>query len=174
MQTTSRNAVMFAVALVAALLCAPSMAFSQEAQPDQVGRSGAGPWSVGFQSAWPAWGLSGSFDVDERITAQAIVGAFGTLTNFGGRGLYRFSLEPSYNLYGYGTVGVWNYSGIVRENVVGFGGGGGIELDWRRLFSDDGSFPPLFSTIDLGFVAANFDHYSFSGFTIGSGIHYRF
>jgi hypothetical protein len=39
---------------------------------------------------------------------------------------------------------------------------------------DGSGFPPLFSSIDLGFVAASFDNYNFSGLVIGAGLHYRF
>jgi hypothetical protein len=169
--------------LLAVLCCAallsPGHAWSQEEAAAEAAATGqqasSSPFGVGFQSSWPAWGLSGLYDVNENVTALAVVGLFGTLTTFGARGLYRFSQEESYNLYGYGTVGMWSYPGVIRENVVGFGGGAGIELNWRRIISpEDGSFPPLFSTIDLGLIMANFEHYNFSGFVIGSGLHWRF
>lgn len=146
------------------------------------------PFGVGFQASWPAWGLSGIYDVNDRLTAQAVVGLFGALSNLSARGLYRFSQEDAYDLYGFGTVGLWRARTTVpvldgfsvraerrTENVLGFGAGGGIELNWQRLISrEDGSFPPLFSTLELGLVLANFDYYNFSGFMIGGGIHYRF
>jgi hypothetical protein len=133
-------------------------------------------FGIGFQSAWPSYGISGQYDVTDRVTAQAIVGAFGTVSNFGARGLYRFDQQDKYDLYGFATAGLWSYDyTVATENVVGFGGGGGVELDWRRILSpDDNSFPPLFSSIDIGFVLANFDYYDFSSFSIGGGIHYRF
>jgi hypothetical protein len=154
-------------------------ASSPEAPPPAAAQASQQPenlrFGIGFQSSLPAWGLSAMYDINDQVTAQAIVGAFGTLTTFGGRGLYRFSKEEAYNLYGYGTVGMWSYPGIIRENVVGFGGGAGIELDWRRILgSDTGSFPPIFSSIDIGMVLASFEYYNFSGFTMGGGIHYRF
>lgn len=174
-------------AIAFAALTLPDPAAAQEAQEAsapgaEAGTSAQGAqepdafrFGVGFQSSWPAWGLSGTIDVTEQVTAQAIVGAFGTLTTVGARGIYRFTQEETYNMYGYGTVGMWRYPGIIRENVVGFGGGAGIEFDWRRIFSNqNGTFPPLFTTIDLGLVVANFEHYDFSGFTVGSGLHYRF
>jgi hypothetical protein len=142
---------------------------AQEAESDS-------PFGIGFQSSWPSYGLSGLYDLNDRITIQGIVGALGTITSFGARGIYRFQNEDKYDLYGFGTAGLWSYDYVVdTENVLGFGGGAGVELDWRRILSpEDDSFPPLFSSIDIGFVLANFDHYDFSGVTIGGGLHYRF
>jgi len=134
----------------------------------------ASPFGIGFQSAWPSYGISGLYDVNEQITVQAIIGALGTVTNFGGRGIYRFQIEPKYNLYGFGTVGLWRYDYTIdTESVVGFGGGAGVELDWRRILEDD-SFPPLYTSLDLSFVLANFEYYNFSGISTGGGVHYRF
>jgi len=148
----------------------------------QSGGEPNGRLGVGFQSSWPAYGLSGLYDVNERITAQAVLGAFGSLTTLSGRGLYHFQREEKYSMYGFGTVGIWRHSFQVlgsseSQTSPGVGGGAGLELDWRRLLdaSGDGSgFPPLFSSIDLGFVAASFDNYNFSGLVIGAGLHYRF
>lgn len=167
------------IARTAAVLCAVWLASATAAAAQEAlepaAPEAASRWAVGFQSAWPTWGLSGSYDVNERITAQAILGAFGTLSSVGARGLYRFNQQEAYDLYGFGTAGLWSYTGITRETVVGVGGGAGVELDWRRLIASDGaSFPPLFSTIDLGLVLANFEHYNFSGITMGVGLHYRF
>ena len=143
--------------------------YAQDAEP-------ATRFGIGFQSSWPSYGISGLYDLSEQITLQGIIGAFGTVTNFGVRGLYRFQTEDKYDLYGFGTAGMWSYDySVDTENVVGFGGGAGVELDWRRILTpEDNSFPPLFSSIDIGFVLANFEHYDFSGVTIGGGFHYRF
>jgi len=133
-------------------------------------------FGIGIQSSWPSYGLSGIYDMSDRITLQAVVGALGTVTNLSGRMNYRFDIREKYNFYGYGTAGLWSYDYTIdRENVVGFGGGAGIELDWRKIISpEDNSFPPLYSSFDLGFVLANFDYYNFSGFVMGGGLHYRF
>lgn len=138
-------------------------------------------FGIGFQSSWPAYGISGLYDVNEKFTAQVVVGAFGTLTTLSGRGMYHFQRQPKHSLYGFGTLGLWRHSyrafGFSEsENSPGVGGGAGIELDWRRIVDDaeDSTFPRLYSSIDLGFVVASFDHYDFSGFVIGAGLHYRF
>jgi hypothetical protein len=71
----------------------------------EVGRVG-----LGFQSSWPAYGVSGTYDLNQRLTGQAVVGAFGTLSTFSARGLYHFQREEKYSLFGYGTAGVWRHS----------------------------------------------------------------
>jgi hypothetical protein len=158
---------MIMVLALAALAPTPSSAQEGDSQTR---------FGIGFQSSWPAYGISGLYDLNEQITLQGIIGAFGTVTNLGVRGLYRFQTEDKYDLYGFGTAGLWSYDySIDTENVIGFGGGAGIELDWRRILTpDDNSFPPLFSSIDIGFVVADFEYYDFSGLVIGGGIHYRF
>jgi hypothetical protein len=138
-------------------------------------------FGIGFQRSWPAYGISGLYDVNDRITAQAVVGAFGTLSTLSGRVLYNFQKEEKHALYGYGTSGVWRHSfrsvGFSdSETSFGAGGGAGVELNWRNIVDDspDSTFPRLFSSLDIGFVTARFDWYDFSGITIGGGIHYRF
>ena len=131
-------------------------------------------WGVGFQSSFPAYGLSGLYDMSERITLQAVLGALGTVTTFSGRGLYRFQTEEKFDLYGFGTVGMWRWSSrFVDETSLGIGGGAGIELDWRSIIGDSG-VPPLFSSVDVGLTLASFDTYNFNALTIGVGLHYRF
>lgn len=147
---------------------APGRLAAQEAE--------SGSFGIGLQSSWPSYGLSGVYDMSDRITLQAVVGALGTVTNLSGRALYRFDQREKYDLYGFGTAGLWRYDYTIdTESVVGFGGGAGIELDWRSIISpDDNSFPPLYSSFDLGFVLADFDFYDFSGLYFGGGLHYRF
>jgi hypothetical protein len=167
------------IAAFLALILVPAQEIVAQA-PDQTPPTSR--LGVGFQSSWPAYGLSGVYDVSDRITAQAVVGAFGSLTTLSGRGLYRFQTEEKYSMYGFGTVGIWRHSfrGLgtsANETSPGVGGGAGIELDWRQILDASGNgsgFPPLFSSIDLGFVAASFDNYNFSGLVFGAGLHYRF
>jgi len=168
------------LALIASLGLAPEAALAQDgAQTGQ--QEGGSPFGIGVQSSWPAYGLSGIYDANERMTAQLVLGALGTVTTISGRLLYHFKRLEKYNWYGFGTVGMWRHSfrlaGIDdSETAVAFGGGAGIELDWRRIIeSDGGEFPPLYSTIDIGLTATTgFDHYSWSALTWGIGLHYRF
>jgi hypothetical protein len=166
--------------LTAFLGLAPTAALAQdEAQASQQERSSR--FGIGVQSSWPAYGLSGIYDANDRMTAQLVLGALGSVTTISGRLLYHFKRMEKYNWYGFGTAGLWRHSyrfaGIDdSETAVAFGGGAGIELDWRRIIeSGGGDFPPLYSTIDIGLTATSgFDHYSWSALTWGVGLHYRF
>jgi len=159
-----------AAALVAAFAVAPPAAAQESARDTQ--------WGVGFHSSFPSYGLSVQYDISDQIVAQGILGAFGTVSNLGARGLYRFQRERVYDLFGYGAVGVWRWGGSIladSESAVGVGGGAGIELNWQEIITpDDYSFPPIFSSIELGFTTASFRNYNLSGFIMGGGIHYRF
>lgn len=132
-------------------------------------------FGVGFQSSFPAYGISGSMDVNENITAQAIIGFFGSLKTYAGRGLYRFKKEQHWEMYGYGMIGAWNYGFLgVSETVLGFGAGAGLEYDWRAFNPD---LPPLFWNIELGIGFVDFSdevNYNFSTLLIGIGVYYRF
>ena len=134
-----------------------------------------GRYGVGFASSWPAYGASGTLQISETLTAQAVLGFLGVVNNFSVRGLYRFRRSPEYDFYGYGAVGAYRYGySLGTESVLGFGGGAGIEAGLQRLF-DDEEFPPIFVNAELGLAVANFDNYSgFSLFVFGAGVHYRF
>lgn len=140
-------------------------------------------WGVGFQGSFPAYGFSGMMDINETISVQAILGFFGDLNTYAGRGLYRFKKEDDWEIYGYGMIGAWSYDGVrVRslfvlekytETVIGFGAGAGIEYDFRALSPD---LPPLFGNVELGIGIVDFNkvNYDFNTLLIGLGVHYRF
>lgn len=130
-------------------------------------------YGVGFQSTFPAWGLSGTMQITDEISGQLILGPFGILNTFAGRGLYSFQEEQYWNLYGYGMLGVWtyNYIGSRRESSLGIGAGAGIQYDWRA-WNDE--LPPLFWNLELGLGFVNLDHYNFNSVMLGTGVHYRF
>lgn len=133
------------------------------------------PWAIGFQSSWPVYGLSARYDVTEKFTAQGIVGGATNLLSVSGRGNYRFEQAEKYDLFGYAALTFWNWSGsgvFDSESTIGFGAGGGIEVDWPTILEDD-DFPPLFSTLEIGFGVAGFDHYNLSAFSLGASLHYR-
>ena len=144
----------------------------------------AGKYGIGFASSWPAYGLSGTMRINEKITAEAVVGFLGTISNFGARGWYRFNRNPTWDLYGYAGASLYRYeystfvSSTFRtqratENVLGLGGGVGIEAGIQTLFKDE-SLPPIFLNWEVGIALANFDYYNFSSFSFGGGVHYRF
>jgi len=121
------------------------------------------------------YGLSAKYDVTDKITTQVIGGFWGYsgLTCFTGRGIYKFKEQNHYNLYGYGSLSSWRWSGYgYNETAIGFGAGGGAEYDIRGI---DREFIPLFVSLDLGFQVANFDRYGgFGGLGLGLGVHYKF
>ncbi len=143
-----------------------------------------GRYGVGFASSWPSYGISGTLQMSETLTAEAIIGALGAVSHFGGRVWYRFNRNVNYDLYGYGAVGVYRYrSGYYfngrgdrirdTESVLGLGAGVGIEAGLQKLL-DDENFLPLFINAEFGLALASFEYYNFSSFSFGAGIHYRF
>jgi len=121
-------------------------------------------------------GISGKYDVSDKITAQAIIGVwgYGDLTSMTGRGLYKFKEKENFNLYGYGAITSWTWSNSYYgdETVVGFGAGAGAEYDIRGI---DPEFIPLYINVDVGIQVASFDHYGgFGGLGLGLGLHYKF
>src|SRR5690606_41024714 len=142
----------------------------------------SGPYSLGIGSSWPAYGVSGTDRVSEIITSDVILGMMGTVQSFAGRGWYRFKQDPTYDLYGFVTVGLFRYDYTTfvgfnpvsdTESVLGLGAGVGVELSFAKIL-DNPDFPPLYWNLDIGFVHADFDYYDWSGFAMGGGIHYRF
>lgn len=172
------KAVRFAgVMLIASVLLTVEHVAAQNVEPSinepTVGQQG-GKFGIGFASTWPAYGVSGTLQVNEAITAEAILGFFGTVSNFGGRAWYRFNRNPGYDLYGYAGASVYRWSNrFISEDVLGVGAGVGIEGGLQKLF-DDETFPPIFVNAEFGLAYADFEFYDFSAFLFGMGIHYRF
>ena len=129
--------------------------------------------SVGFQSSgFSSHGLSVKLDVGDKFVAQGVAGLLGDVTNYSVRGLYKFKEKNHYNLYGYGSLGMWQWDNYFHdETVMGYGAGAGIEYDLRGLDSD---FVPLFVNVELGMEFIDFDYYDYGGFGIGLGLHYKF
>lgn len=159
------------------LLFLPTQHVMAQVGDETVGVQG-GRFGVGLTSSWPAYGVSGTLQLNQKMTAEAVLGFFGTVSNFSGRLWYRFRRDVKYDLYGYGSAGVYRYGYNVlgvggTENVLGLGGGAGIEAGLGKLF-DDEDFPPIFVNAEVGLAFANFEYYNFSAFIFGAGIHYRF
>lgn len=158
------------ISVVCLFILSPSDGFSQT-EPVEIEKT---VYGVGFQGTFPASGLSGMMDLTDEFTVQAIVGFFGNLNTFAGRGLYKFQKEDFWDLYGYGMIGAWNYSFASQsETVLGLGLGAGVQYDWRA-FNDE--LPPIFFNLELGIGFVDFKevNYNFSTFMIGAGVHYRF
>lgn len=132
-------------------------------------------YAVGLQSSFMSGGLSAKMKINDKMSGQAVLGALGTLTSFSGRVLYEVKSDNYWDMYGFGTVGVWVWDGgpyFESETAVGFGGGAGIEWDWRAIAPD---LPPLYWSLEAGLGVVNFDNYTgFSTFSLGGGVHYRF
>lgn len=152
---------------------APINAAADTLDTRTVGLQG-GRFGLGVTSSWPAYGLSGTLQFSETLTAEALLGFFGTISNFGGRVWYRFKRDLDYDLYGYGAASLYRYDYVIdTESVLGLGGGAGIEAGLQRLL-DDSDFPPIFINAEVGLAIASFEYYNFSTFIFGAGIHYRF
>ncbi|MBU1487235.1 hypothetical protein KKH56_04195 [bacterium] len=131
--------------------------------------------AVGFQNSLMSWGLSGKMQLSDKWTAQGVIGALGTFTSFSGRGLYKLQSDKYWEMYGFGQAGVWMWGGgrgYDSETTFGFGGGAGVEGDWRALSP---KLPPLYWNIEAGLGVISWENYSgFSIFNFGSGVHYKF
>ena len=160
--------------VISILLLVSSVAFAQEEKETKFG--------IGFQSSFPAYGISGMLDVGPNISVQGILGAFGDLKTFAGRGIYRFRKEPYWNTYGYGMIGVWSYPWYKwegwnfvekTETTMGFGAGVGIDYNWQGWSPD---LPPIWWNLELGIGMVEFEDadYNFSTIMFGVGVHYRF
>ncbi len=158
------------------LLSANSFVFGQEKEA-QLEKT---KYGVGAQFTFPAYGISGMLDINEIISAQGVIGIFGDLKTYAAKGLYKFKKTNYWNLYGYGIIGAWSYTGLetggldeITETTLGFGGGVGFEYDLRVW---DEEMPPIFWNIELGIGVASFDKvdHDFSTLAFGAGIHYRF
>lgn len=146
-------------------------------------------YGVGFQTSFPAYGVSGMYNVNEKSSIQAVLGPFGDLKTFACRVLYRFNRKTfphTYNVYGYGMLGFWSYThygyyhwdpywryyrwGKKTETVVGFGAGAGLEY----FFED--FLPEVGWNLEIGFGIVDFKEvaYDFSAFMFGIGAHYYF
>ncbi len=118
-------------------------------------------------------GLSAKYDLNEKMTAQAILGFWGDVSSYTAKLNYKFKKGDHYDLYGYGDAGmlVWDGSRYYdSESVATFGAGAGGELDLRKF---DPDFIPLFVNLELGLSHGSFKNYSYSAFGWGLGIHYK-
>jgi len=141
-----------------------------------------GRFSVGAQSAFPVFGLSGKYFFNDKFGGQLILGAFGDLRIYGGRVLYKIREEENYDLYGALLVGQWSYNyeevywdpdwwgwrtRTGTESVLGFSLDGGIEYFFPGL-------PELGFSAEIGIASVGLREYNWSTVVFGVGIHYYF
>jgi len=134
-----------------------------------------GRYGIGFASSWPVYGISGTIQVSETITGEAVLGFLGYYTSIGGRLWYRFSRNEQYDIYGFGGLGLYRYNrGILDTNSLVLGVGAGGEVSLMKLI-DDEDFPPIFLNAELGLSFGSFDSaVGYNVLTFGVGAHYRF
>ena len=127
--------------------------------------------SVGFQSSFPSYGLSVKANFDDKNSAQAIFGAFGTLSTYSGRYIYNFEkVRNNVTPFAYAQAGLWKYNFDalnITESVFGFGFGGGLEFDIFKSYVDG-----LKSTVEISYGNVDLEYYDFKATTIGFGVHY--
>ena len=136
---------------------------------------GNGEYAVGWQSGFATFGIAGRVGINDKISAEGILGLFGALSNYGVRGLYTFQEKEYWGSYAFGSVGIWSWNsdiyGIDDETAFGFGAGVGIEYDWRAFGYQ---LPPVSWNLELGLGLVNFENYDFNAFSIGAGARYKF
>jgi len=140
-------------------------------------------YAIGWQSTFPVWGISGEMKIDDKLTAQLMLGPSSVLSSYAARGLYKFKQEKAYDVYGFGMLGLFTYSGRslniatfqyedTTETAFGFGAGAGIEANWQQWLPE---MPPVYFNLEIGFGSISFDSlYSFTSVMMGGGLHYRF
>jgi len=169
MKTMSKTIKISAILLAVSLLLSVTSSFGESIP-------GKSKYSLGFQSSTETSGISGKMDYTDKIALQGSIGVFGNLTNYSGKGIYKFKSADYWDLYGFGQVGMWVWDGgtyyeTQTQTSFGIGGGAGIEWDWRALSKD---LPPISWNCEIGFSTASFDFYDYSPIDFGIGGHYRF
>lgn len=169
------NRTVHAIGLAVVLLSLAAPAGAQGSSPPaNVDRT----LGIGMQSSFPVWGASVMYNAGPKISAQGVLGAFGTLKMYGARVLYRLDRGANARPYVFGSLGMFSYDGYrlsssgysldkTTETVFGFGAGGGVEYFFEGL-SDLGF------NAEIGFGSTKFKEidYNFSAISFGVGVHY--
>jgi hypothetical protein len=130
---------------------------------------------VGFQSSFPAYGVSVMINTNSNISIQGVLGLFSSVKAYNGRVLYRFNTEKNLQPYLYGSLGAYSYEGLTyyfmnkTETVFGFGAGGGLEYFFEGL-------PDLGFNLEIGIGSVKFKEidFDYSLIWFGLGAHYYF
>ncbi|CAA6800758.1 MAG: Unknown protein [uncultured Sulfurovum sp.] len=138
-------------------------------------------------------GVSVKKDITDKYMGQVIVGGFGDIFAIHGRGLYKFSEEKYYNLYGYGGLsyasteeGTRFGAEKIEVKTTGYGVSVGAGLEYN-IQAYNSNLPPIYFNMELGFAMmsadaeAKYNGETFSaaeadlgGVAVNGGIHYRF
>lgn len=139
--------------------------------------SDRGKIGLGFQATMPMAGISVRYEVEEHMSVQGTLGAFGDVLAAGAR-LNIMRKRPNHIALAYVSYGTFQYDytadmyGSVRTSNNGIGVGVGLEWFFTKL-------PEVGFELDVGFVheVTNFDRGSVDRETYmvpGIGIHYYF
>lgn len=158
------------IATILCALCLAAAPLAVAAQETVAADEGTSKLSAGVQLVWPAYGFSAMYDVNDRLTVQGVLGSAGYGLSITGRGIWNFSSDEKYTPYVFGAVGAWTgYEAF--GSVPHFGGGAGAKMDLRQI---DPDLPPLTVSLEGGLTVATFSGGSYTLFSFGPGIHYRF
>lgn len=145
-------------------------------------------FAIGFQSFGFTWGVSGKYNVTDKMAIQGIVGN-GLNSSVQARGLYAFRKEKFWQTYGIVSAAPWKADYVCVDNSsalsvttcsdsgVAIGGGVGLEYNWWAFFPElQEQLPPISWNLEMGYIKAlNNDKASLSdGFLFGMGVHYQF
>lgn len=153
-------------------LTLPAIAIATLLLPTQgltASKGATGDIGIGFQASWPTGGLSAKKELNEKWTAQGVLGLFGTFNHYGVRGLYTLKRKPKFKTYAFGGVGMYSYDYTLDTETV-FGASGGVGLEYDLSKNLDGL--PLTVGAELGLGLVSFDHYNYGALSFGSSIHY--
>ncbi len=154
-------------------------AFSQYRQPSLSADQKIG---LGFQTAYPFFGLSIKYKIVDSFSLQSIIGIlFDTkLTSL--RALYHFSTTESSTAYCFGQIGQYSITGLridddfdfreTTEKIFGYGFGLGLEYHFEEVNYNI----PVWANIEVIYGNLNFKEVDFEAqaITIGGGLHYYF
>jgi hypothetical protein len=157
------------VALLVASVAAAPLAAQEPVTPD-VPHAREGNMGVGLQLTWPAYGISGMFDLSDRFSLQGVLGSAGYGASLTARGIFRTAPQEMFTPFFYGQAGMWT-GYRAHGSVPNFGVGGGIEIDVRKFVDE---FPPVYVGFESGLSMTVFSGGTWTWFQIGPSIHYRF
>lgn len=145
-------------------------------------------YGIGYQfGGGVLGGLSGKFKIDEKITGEIVLGGFGSLKGYSGRGIYDLGkINENFNKYAYGSFGIITYEyDEAKVEVEGTTFTFTITTEKKTETSTiiaggigiNGSFfdiPDISWNTEIGYAILKFDNKDYTGVVFGGGMHYKF
>jgi len=124
---------------------------------------------IGLQSSYYISGTPGFsiiYDLNMDTSVQGIIGLGSSTQTVEGRILNRFSRETFWNVYYFGSAGLYN-----KHNNTNLIGGAGVGMEYN-IQSLDSNLPPILVNADIGVIFKD----GFNSFVnhLRTGFHYRF